>query len=666
MIRTFWQRLVQSVAMTPSRRRQNLRLSLEVLEDRLVPSTFLVTNVSDNLNPGSLRYAIKQANLPGNANSTVEITPQVTGPIVLSLGELSINASTAIINDSGSPLEIRQNTANARVFQVGPNAGTVTITGGPSSEITIDGGVASGGNGGGILVDSASTNLTLSFVDVVSNEAGSDGGGIYSAGSVILNNSIVAENWAGGNGGGIFVNDGNVSLNNDSSVSRNQAPDGKGGGINVQLGTVTVNSGSQVNNNTAKDVGGIEVANVPQLQDNAVSVVGGSEVNGNSSTATVNPFTGDFGGGGIAVEAFGNVYISASQVSNNHTVGMYSGGIVVALGSVTVTDGSQIDGNTNNGPGGGIAANFLGTITVTGGSQVDGNTGGAIGGGIVNFAGPLGGVVVTNGSQVDNNVLTNGETIGQALAVFVAYASSPPILDQFATLLNSPEGAALLAALPQIQGEVGLYGQVAATPSGLPGFLTGGGGIGTMVAPISIEGDSEVDSNLAGLRVSGVNAFSIGLGGGLFSLLGTIQVSEAAVEGNQALYGSGGGIFDRMGLVRLDHATVENNTAALGGGDIWSGGGLFANFSTVMGGTAGGVGGGLMNEGLAILLNSTIRSNQALVGGGITNLGEIGFLDSTVTNNTALLTGGGIANNGTLVPINSIFAGNDPNNVIGY
>lgn len=661
VVRTFWRRLPFPAVHVPFHRSSS-RLGLEVLEDRLVPSTFLVTNASDNLQPGSLRYAIAQANLPGNNSSTVEITPQVAGPIVLSLGELRIDSSMTIVNDSGAPLEIRQATANARVFHIEENAGAVTLAGGPASAITLDGGMA-GGNGGGFLVDSASTTLTLNFVNVVSNKTSGAGGGVYSAGSVILNSSTIAGNWAAGDGGGLYVNDGNVSLKDGSSVSDNQAPNGKGGGINVQLGTVTVADGSQVNNNSAKDVGGIEVGNVPQPHDIAVSVSGGSTVNGNSSTATVNPFTGDFGGGGIAVEMFGDVYISASQVSDNHTVGMYSGGIVVALGSVTVTNGSQIDGNTNNGPGGGIAANFLGTVTITNGSQVNGNTGGAIGGGIVNFAGPLGGVIVTGGSQVDNNVLTNGETLEQVLAVFTLYAKAPPILDHLATVLNSPEGAALSAALPQIQGEGDLYGQIAAD---IPGFLTAGGGIGTMAAPISINGDSEVKGNVAGQRVGG-NPLSIGVGGGLFSLLGNIQVSDAAVEGNQALYGSGGGIYDGMGLVMLDHANVSNNSAALDGGNIWSGGGLFANSSMLEDGTAGLEGGGLFDAGIAIFLSSMTRSNQALIGGGIANQGAVTILGSTVVNNNALVTGGGIANhNGTLVPINTLIAGNDPNNIVSY
>src|SRR5581483_7479250 len=106
MVHMFWQRPVRSLTNSYRRRPGTNRLFLEVLEDRLVPSTFLVTNASDNLAPGSLRYAIEQANLPGNANSTVEITPQVTGPIILSHGELPIDSSMTIRNASGAPLEI--------------------------------------------------------------------------------------------------------------------------------------------------------------------------------------------------------------------------------------------------------------------------------------------------------------------------------------------------------------------------------------------------------------------------------------------------------------------------------------------------------------------------------------------------------------------------------
>jgi hypothetical protein len=280
-------------------RRRASRPALEALEDRLVLSTFFVTNSSDNLQPGSLRYAITQANLPGNAGSTVEITSQVTGPIVLHNGELPVDANMTILNDSGAPLEIRQATPHARVIEVGPAVTAMTIDGTASTTpITLDGGSVIGANGGGILVDGSATALRLNHVDVVSNVGLADSTG------------------AGGNGGGIYAAGGKVTLS-DSSVNDNQAPDGKGGGINMAVGTVVVENGSHVDGNSARNVGGICVGQVVRPRDDAVDVTGGSTVNGNQSTATVDPDTGDFGGGGIAAESTGNVYVSDSQVSHN-------------------------------------------------------------------------------------------------------------------------------------------------------------------------------------------------------------------------------------------------------------------------------------------------------------------------------------------------------------
>jgi hypothetical protein len=65
MLCALWNRIGYSRGLSPrprsvSRRprRWGSRLSLEILEDRLALSTFFVTNSTDNLMPGSLRYAI--------------------------------------------------------------------------------------------------------------------------------------------------------------------------------------------------------------------------------------------------------------------------------------------------------------------------------------------------------------------------------------------------------------------------------------------------------------------------------------------------------------------------------------------------------------------------------------------------------------------------------
>src|SRR5438105_3598309 len=181
------------------------RFSLEVLEDRVTPSTFQVTNALDPTGapvPGSLRFEMAQANLPGNAGSTVAISSGVTaGTINLNAGELPITSNMTIVNNAGHPIEIHQATAGSRVFNItGPLAIQVTITGvSATSMLTIDGGSVTNANGGGIAATNPLNVLTLSFVNVVNNSASASasgarpqpgsGGGIFTSGTLILDHS---------------------------------------------------------------------------------------------------------------------------------------------------------------------------------------------------------------------------------------------------------------------------------------------------------------------------------------------------------------------------------------------------------------------------------------------------------------------------------------------
>src|SRR5262249_59564841 len=121
-------------------------------EDRMTPSTFLVTSDADPAGSpvaGTLRFAIAQANLPGNDGSTVQITPSVTSAAInLGAGELAITSSLTIENRSGHALSIHQATAGSRVVSIsGPQAINVTITGGSAASVlTLDGGSVSGRN----------------------------------------------------------------------------------------------------------------------------------------------------------------------------------------------------------------------------------------------------------------------------------------------------------------------------------------------------------------------------------------------------------------------------------------------------------------------------------------------------------------------------------------
>jgi hypothetical protein len=362
-----------------------------------------------------------------------------------------------------------------------------------------------------------------------------------------------------------------VTLTGGSSVVRNQSQHGTGGGISVASGSVSVGGRSHVDHNRAADVGGIMVGSVLAPGDTAVSVTGGSTVNQNVSTAGAHQNQHNLGGGGIAVVSDGNIYINHSQVSGNRTVGMYSGGIVVGVGDVTVTNGSRIDNNSNNGPGGGIAANFGGKVTVSAGSEVNQNTGAAIGGGVVNFSGPAGVVAVSGRSQVSHNTLTNGETIGRAVATFLAVVYQNSSFDAFATAAGGAGGAAMIQGLKQADASVRKSAVVlrnAAQHIPHPGFLVAGGGIGVILAPVTITAGSQVDANLSDKNVSG-SRHLLGLAGGIFQVFGRVTINHGHVDNNRAPHGAGGGLFNGPG----GHALVKASTFV--GNRANSGGGIF-------------------------------------------------------------------------------------------
>jgi len=543
------------------------RPSIDVLEDRTTPSTILVTTAVDpvgRLVPGSLRWAIARANHAHESGSTIEITPAVDDAIVLRVGELRIATSLTIENATGRPLTIAQAAANSRVFHVldAAGAGAVTIKGGGSaSPLTITGGRARDGDGGGILVDDAESVLTLSHVNVVGNSAAQvsvprrgtkgNGGGILTRGSVTLYQSSVS---------------GNVAIGTNSAS-------GHAGGVYADRGVTLV--ASHVDSNRSRNAGGI--LNV----FNSVEVLDGSTVNGNTSTR--DSFQqGDFGGGGIA-QINGNVIISGSQVNGNRTAGQYSGGIVLLIGGVTIANGSQVNGNSNNGPGGGIAANFGGQVVVTGGSQVNGNTGAGVGGGVVNWSDTFG-VGVYDRSEVSGNVLTDAEDSG-IIHGLIDVASDPA--HQRALLSGGRGDAALAEALRLFiancrQRLDSLQVAADALPGG--GSALVGAGIATVLGGGIDVRDSTVGGNTFRNAPGHEDAPLIGIGGGLFANLGAIAIDRGTIRDNVA-DGDGGGIWSGRALAISD-SLVSGNVARLGrGGGIFNRGTFESSDTGVVGNT---------------------------------------------------------------------------------
>ena len=167
------------------------------------------------------------------------------------------------------------------------------------------------------------------------------------------------------------------------------------------------------------------------------------------------------------------------------------------------------------------------------------------------------------------------------------------------------------------------------------------------------------------------NQGGFGLGCGIYNS-GTLRMTACTVARNFYNPDSpGGGIFNSSGTVVLRNCSITNNTGLVGGG-IWNGGWVEA-FGCVFHGNRATYsegptpGGAIYNNpmGTVLIENTTISRNSSQdLGGGIMNYGTVVAMNSTIASNFVVTTygsvqaGGGIWNSGTVHSKNSIFAGN--------
>lgn len=129
----------------------------------------------------------------------------------------------------------------------------------------------------------------------------------------------------------------------------------------------------------------------------------------------------------------------------------------------------------------------------------------------------------------------------------------------------------------------------------------------------------------------------------------------------------GGGIFND-GILTITNSTISSNsTNAGGGGGIFNNGqmsiinSIISENSSLLGGS-----GGIENGGTMTITKCTIFGNDAdTIGGGIGNGGTLTIYDSSIAGNRASLTSGGIFNGGNLTIDNSTIASNSASDEAG-
>ncbi|WP_406437344.1 hypothetical protein OHB00_23675 [Streptomyces sp. NBC_00631] len=250
--------------------------------------------------------------------------------------ELTIRGNGAtIVRDGASTLAFR-------IFDVA-SGGDLRL-----KDLTVRGGVTAG-DGAGIRVN-GNGGLRLTKVDVLDNTATGNGGGVAVApgGSADIRSSYVAFNNAA-NGGGLYTA-GSVTIEN-SEFARNHAQ-ASGGGIH-QGGGMTFVGTSVVRRNTAAGSasgGGLYIGN------------GTMDIN--QSKITNNTDTGSRGGG---IYNGGNLTLTKSEVSGNVVGGTAGqGGGIYNTGTLTLK-GTEVFRNSANGSGLSVAGgiyNAGGTVSL--------------------------------------------------------------------------------------------------------------------------------------------------------------------------------------------------------------------------------------------------------------------------------------------------------------
>lgn len=290
-------------------------------------------------------------------------------------------SSDQAIKVNGGTLDIQggalRNSSGKRIVLV--ESGTLTMSGG-----YIVGGGSDGTPGGGIYVNNGTLNISGG---VIAANRGSSGGGIFvNSGELNISGGAVTGNEINGhedNGGGIYVNSGTLNLS-DGYVTNNSK--------SCECGTC------QGDTNNKYGGGGIALAN------NVTMNMTGGYVTGNYSGLAGGGIYAGFWGGGVTFKMSGGT-IASNYAEYGEGGGLRiaggTNGVIQATNKVYITN--NITNSNNDWGGGGIFVQAEGNLNITNALITD-NTAGGYGGGVA--ACPTGETLITHteGAAIYENI----------------------------------------------------------------------------------------------------------------------------------------------------------------------------------------------------------------------------------------------------------------------
>ncbi|KAA3642732.1 MAG: hypothetical protein DWQ07_19585 [Chloroflexi bacterium] len=571
-------------------------------------------------------------------------------PVETNIEAVSINSGQAGLGGNifvavDNALELRESAVTDGVALLGGggfynNGGTLEIR-----NSSLLGNSSLVGGGAVLNANDGSTLVRATLVD--DNDAIIVGGGLYNFdGTMVVRASIIEENFATapqvGRGGGIANDVNGVTTVEDSILRRNDAhgSDYGGGGI-YNAGELTLDLTLVASNEALNGAGGGIYA------DAGTTTLNGSEVTGNIAHVS---YGGGIAGFGDAALVLNGTTVDSNEILNN-SVTFSGGAGIYSAGDLTTSDDTIIEDNsTIDGYGGGIsldASDGAATATLTD-TRVRNNEA-ASGGGIyvhdgVQLTGNLLAVRDNEALSWDGGGIYIKTIDSQAIIVLTDARLRFNIADGWGGGIKN-EGGSLELIDSLVEGNsANIAGGLKSGdgPLGI-GILTlrntdvidntasaFAGGVRVDESEAYIY-DSLIDSNSAGQHAGGLMVIEYS------NANANVLVDNTQISNNTTL--DGGGIWMRGGsspfeaMLTLTDSIVRNNTATGDGGGIWVKGEsgsakLIVNSSTIGFNHADGNGGGIFQQAeidlfntddayaSVVLNNATLSTNSANGDGG--------------------------------------------------
>ena len=584
--------------------------------------------------PHRVSLTVDNTTITGNGNG-VCMTGSVTANSSVTLNNDNINNNTTGVMISAGTLNIgeynnvnvKNNTSRGVCITNANSVGRIN-----KAQITGNGKSADSGAGIytlGTIYTTASTN--------VSNNKGTQGGGICGDGNAVLNinGTPIKDNTAQGGGGGV-CSKGTLNLNN-ATLTGNTAT-GDGGAIWYNKGTI---SKSTITGNTSNNLGGgvslshgTSTVSDTSISNNKANQGGGMYTDGNLTlnNCTYDSNTASGNGGGIISN--GTVTMNSGSITNNYSG--WDGGGVNSHATFNF-NGGAIQNNTAYWLGGNIHVQAVDNInnkqsvfTVTSKNPISGGKAEGSGGGGVCVYGTGAKLILNDGTSVKDNTAPTGGGINGNAAIEMHNAT---ISGNKATSNNG--------------GGIELFSDKDGTGS----FKMTSGTIENNTAASEGGGFHGPNFTMTGGTIQKNNAGTVA-GGVLVNGTGACSMSGGTITNNTSTYGAGGLWVDDNTPFTMGGGTISNNTAGGDGGGIYIDNGNITITAGTISGNKGQWGGGINDCGTVTMKGGTISGNsttsKAGAGINVSTNGKLTMSGGKIQNNTSAETGGGICNLGTL------------------